>query len=232
MIKKLHLTVTMMALSIAVPLSALASSYTPASYTPTSATDDGWYASVLAGAGYTPNVHTSDPFEIASYRKPSWQVGGAIGYRSGPMRYEGEFLYQHAAIRSINDLNGGTLVLKDFDLHGITQVSAGLANIYYDFNQISSASFPFNPYLGLGVGYANVYNRIDTSFFNNDFAHTHNSGTFAYQGIAGLNYNFDRSISMQLDYRYFGTTHVNVLGARWQNHTLNLGMTILFNAMS
>ncbi len=231
MIKKLHFAATILALSVAVPLTASAASYTPTSYAPTSATDDGWYVSVLAGAGYTPNLHTPDPLEIASYRKPSWQVGAALGYRSGPIRYEGEFLYQHAAIRSINALDGGTLVLKDFGLSGITQVSTGLANIYYDFNQIS-ASTPLNPYLGLGVGYANVYNRLDTSFFDGDFAHTHNSGAFAYQGIAGLNYNFDRTISMQLDYRYFATTHVNVLDARWQNHTLNLGMTFLFSALA
>ncbi len=223
MIKKFSLTAAALALSLAAPLSASAAA---------SATVDGWYASVLGGVAYTPSINVLDEDSVTNnkitYKNPSWQAAGAVGFKSGQMRYEGEFLYQRATVKSVGDLN-----IKDIGVSDTTQVLAGMANVYYDFPQISEST-PLNAYVGAGIGYAQVRDRAATNItlgdVTLDVSSTERGNAFAYQAIAGLNYNFDSKTSVQLDYRYFATTKVNPFEKRWQNNTLNLGLTFHFDA--
>lgn len=232
MIKKLSLTAAALALSVAIPLSASASAMS---------TPNGWYASALGGIAFTPSVNIPDTDGITggklTYKKPSWQAAAAVGFKSGQMRYEGEFLYQRSTIKSIT-ANGftipATIAGVNVGLTGNTQVYAGMANVYYDFDQISEST-PLNPYVGFGAGYAQVRNKATFSGTIGGVTVTspadkEKDNVFAYQAIAGLNYNFDSNTSAQLDYRYFGTTKVNALEKRWQNHTLNLGLTVHFDS--
>lgn len=223
MIKKLSLTAAALALTVAVPMAASAASAAPS--------QDGWYASVLGGLGFTPKINANGG--SLKYKTPSWQIGAALGYKSGQLRYEGEFLYQDARMKSINTA-AVAIPSPGIGFNGDTDVYAGMANVYYDFDSMDGNLLPLNPYVGVGIGYAHVRNKATLTVTLPGVTvvapvATTNDNVFAYQGIAGLNYNFDNTTSMQFDYRYFGTSSVKAFGKRWTNHTLNLGLTMHFD---
>jgi opacity protein-like surface antigen len=71
-----------------------------------------------------------------------------------------------------------------------------MTNIYYDINTNSR----FNPYIGGGIGLA--YLETDDSIFYRESGST----VFAYQLGAGLAYDITPRVTMDLGYRYYGTT--------------------------
>lgn len=212
---------------------------------------DGFYFGALGGASYTPSI-TATGGKI-KYQEPSWQAGAFLGYRNGPFRYEVEGLFLRASIHNITTpvTVGGTTVTMQIPgaipaalgapagstvgLSARTQVIAGLVNGYYDFNTISD-SFPVQPYVGIGVGAAQVRYKAKITVtapglgtITTPSVTTANNTEFAYQGILGLSYHFDSVTEAFIDYRYFGTTKVNAIGKRFQSHTVNIGLAANFD---
>jgi len=74
-----------------------------------------------------------------------------------------------------------------------------MANGYYDFDFGS----PFVPYVGAGVGLALVDADFGSGGGSRYFEST--KAAFAYQGIAGVAYNFTPGMAATLEYRYLGT---------------------------
>ena len=92
---------------------------------------DGWYANLFGGYTYLPNnlsVSTSGYLLSNSSFHSGYNLGGRFGYKSNPLRYEGEFTYIHANVAS-------------FKINQVTQNNEGgdasvpmiMANIYYYF---------------------------------------------------------------------------------------------------
>ena len=196
---KKHLKIAALVAAVAaIPLSASADTLA-----------DGWYAQGQGGWALTPDVKA--PGARIKYNRSlsdAYSFAGALGYKSGPVRYALQYLYAMSDIKTIAGVT----------ISGDTTVHAGMANVYYDFDQLNPN---FSPYIGGGIGYA----RVDTSVVG-----TGSNNTFAFQGIAGVSYNVNSNLGLFADYRYFGTTKAKkALGnKRYQNNIFSIGLSYHF----
>ncbi|MGO1076025.1 OmpA family protein [Inquilinus sp. CA228] len=112
------------------------------------------------------------------------------------------------------------------------QTTYGLmANGYYDFDFGS----PFVPYIGAGIGLALVNADFNPSGPGNYFSST--EAALAYQGIAGVAYNFAPNMAATVEYRYLGTqgptfkdNGVRIKSDDNNNHTVLVGLRYTFGA--
>jgi len=108
------------------------------------------------------------------------------------------------------------------------QTTYGLmANGYYDFDFGS----PFVPYIGAGVGVA----LLDSELKGGGGKFSDFNTQFAYQGIAGVSYNFSPNLAANLEYRYLGNTKptfkdngVSLKYDSSNNHTILIGLRYTF----
>ena len=185
---------------------------------------DGWYTSVFGGYTFVPDNVDNTAFgqliNQSSFNK-GYNVGGRIGYKSNPLRYEGEYTFIHANARYFQ-IN----LLGQTGVSGYSTANLVMANVYYDTPEILPA---IAPYLGFGIGYAYVQDQLDsTGPIGNTYFYTTNS-SFAYQGTAGLTYNFSENYAINLAYRYVATSSSNNLGSVFQAHIANAGVIYRFD---
>lgn len=185
---------------------------------------DGWYSSAFGGYAWVPgNMHTTTLglTRTNTSFQPGFDAGGALGFKSNPMRYEGELTYIKANLNRF-DVNG----IRQTEPKGYSNAALGLANVYYDFPGITTSVQPF---LGAGIGYAWVQNKLDSTgpFGVTNFSNA--NSVFAYQAIGGLTYNFAENYALSLGYRYVATTNVSDLGQMFQAHLANVGATYRFD---
>jgi opacity protein-like surface antigen len=161
---------------------------------------DGAYARVEGGwSNLDDNSFNTGAGRVDSkYDDDGYIAGAAIGSKMGPWRAEIEALYSENDVKS-NNLNGAALAGVD----GKTKLTAGMVNGYYDFGQAR-----FKPYVGGGVGYANVkldnYRGGGTTLADDD------DNVLAYQGIAGVSYELNPCWSINGEYRYIGTNDAEI----------------------
>jgi OOP family OmpA-OmpF porin len=118
-----------------------------------------------------------------------WAALGTLGYRfQSGLRTELEGGYRH---------NNGEFNGTGFDTD--TSAWSGMANVLYDFDFGS----PLRPYVGVGVGAANV--RVDSGVTADD-----SQWAFAYQGIVGVSYAVTDRLDFFVDGRYFGTAGLDL----------------------
>lgn len=188
---------------------------------------NGWYSSAFGGYTYLPGNINSTSLGLtrsnATYQS-GFDAGGSLGFKSNPMRYEGELTYLKANLNRF-DVNG----VRQTKPSGYTNAAIGLANVYYDFPGIAMA---LQPFLGAGIGYAWVQNKLNSTgpFGITNFS-TANS-VFAYQATGGLTYNFAENYALSLGYRYVGTTNIAEAGQMFQAHIANLGAIYRFDGNS
>lgn len=114
---------------------------------------------------------------------------------------------------------------------GDTSVLSIMLNGLYDFRNESR----FTPYLGLGVGGANVnfsdVAPVGTTRLDDD------AWTFAYQGIAGVSYAVNNQWDLFADYRYLGTIDSELttasgrdVDAEYSDHRIMIGFRFNFGA--
>ncbi|MCW8387604.1 outer membrane beta-barrel protein [Fluoribacter dumoffii] len=186
-------------------------------------TVNGWYASGFGGYTYLPSnverLYYGYLLSDVHYRY-GYNAGGGIGYQSNPIRYEFQYTYLYADTNqySVNHR-------KALDIDGGTRSNILMANIYYDFAGVGKLS----PFLGVGIGYAfmhatlNSTSRFKRPHFNVD------QDSFAYQGTAGLTYNFGKNFAANAAYRFTASTD----NSNWGKHLLasmaNLGVIYRFD---
>lgn len=189
---------------------------------------DGWYAAGFGGYSYLPgNVYNTTAGllrENTAYRG-GYNAGGSFGFKSNPFRYEGEITYIHANLKhfSIN-------YVPQSGYWGGSSALTAMANIYYDFPEMVPC---IEPYLGIGLGYAYVEARLNndagpagaTSFKASD-------NVFAYQGMAGVTYNFAENYAATLGYKYLATGKADQLGKIFQAHVASAGVVYRFDESS
>lgn len=188
---------------------------------------DGWYSSVFGGYTYLPDNLSNTTLGLtrthASYDN-GYHAGGRLGYKSNPLRYEGEITYLNADLKNFSINN-----VSQLNVGGSTYATVGMANVYYDFHDMVPA---IQPFIGAGLGYA----WVDGTFRSNGpFGTTYyrgNNSVFAYQVTGGLTYNFSENYALNIAYRYIGTDRIGELGEVFQAHLATLGVIYRFNENS
>lgn len=186
---------------------------------------DGWYSTVFGGYAYVPdNINkTSGSLTRNHVRYESgFEAGGSIGFKSNPMRYEGEITYLKANTQNFQ-INGVTQT----GISGYNQAVIGLANIYYDFPGWLAPSL--QPYLGAGLGYGWIQTRLNATGPTLLTKFSAESSAFAYQGAAGIMFNFAENYALNLGYRYVGTNNLFSFGKMFQVHMATVGATYRFD---
>ncbi len=118
-----------------------------------------------------------------------FHLGGSVGYDFGMFRTEGEFMYRENSFDKMNDYTLNGVVLGDISLSGNANVKSYLLNGYIDFENKSSIT----PYIGIGLGLADIENS-DADIDDKEFA---------YQAAAGIGYDINKKLTLDVGYRYF-----------------------------
>ncbi|WP_225767901.1 OmpA family protein [Inquilinus sp. Marseille-Q2685] len=183
---------------------------------------------LYVGAGAGVNIRQDDSWSVKGTNidgKSEYDIGPAgniyLGYDWGSFRADAE-----VSLRT-NNLNeakvGGNTIAKN----GHFRTIGIMANGYYDFDFGS----PFVPYIGAGVGVALLDAELKAG--GNTFKDFNTQ--FAYQGIAGVSYNFSPNLAANLEYRYLGNTEptfsdqgVKLKYDSSNNHTILVGVRYTF----
>jgi len=156
--------------------------------------------------------------------------GAAIGQEfTGNIRLEAEIAYQE------NDLDKAKVSVlglgsADLEITGDTSSLALLLNGYYDFKNESA----FTPFICGGVGMA----KVDVSgitvtvpgWWSGPVTTSDDDTVFAYQIGAGLGYAVNEKVSLDVKYRYFGTSdpEFELATAEYSSHNVYAGIRISF----
>jgi len=105
--------------------------------------------------------------------------------------------------------------LGSADIDGDLTSLSLMGNLYYDVSTKGS----FSPYIGVGIGLANLEADIDDAGDEDDTV-------FAYQLILGGSFASSETLSVDLQYRYFGTDdpEFDDLDAEYGSHNLMIGL--------
>jgi OmpA-OmpF porin, OOP family len=124
-----------------------------------------------------------------------FNVGFRGGYEWGPWRFEEEYSYRQNSARD--------LMVGGFTINGVSgnrHTNSIMTNVLYDF----TVGSPITPHFGFGIGAVDVSDGLKVpaigQLFNNS------TWQFGYQGIAGIRYNLNPTLTIDLDYRYLATT--------------------------
>ena len=125
---------------------------------------------------------------IAESFDDDFAVGFAYGRRhSNRLRSEFEFTYRS----------------NEAEVLGEVQVYSIMKNFLVDIQLPNRFA---TPYVGIGIGYANV----DTDFDPSLGITVENNGSFAFQPIAGVSLRLRERLFYYFEYRYFSTTDLGV----------------------
>lgn len=208
----------------------------------------GWYAGFMLGASYSPSqdfiIYNSPFFQGPHVADVSYNIlgnfGGQFGYRCNKFRYEAELVYNRNKVKDIT-INGLTLnkdpTTVTFPggnnrgrIKGNTSMAAAFFNAYYEFYDEDYAETSFVPYVGLGIGYANVKNNLTFETWiehqvNPNHTHYRNSVSGSApigQAILGINYFFSDNVSLGTDFRYMKSKSINAFDSSVSIGTWNI----------
>ena len=185
---------------------------------------DGWYSTFFGGYAYTPGNVNNTSYGLTRNKviyQSGWDAGYNFGYKSNPMRYEGEVSYLKANTDKFN-INSVTQT----SVSGYNQAVFALANIYYDFPRDNTI---LQPFLGVGIGYGFFQTILNAGGPTTISKFSLNSSAFAYHGDAGITFNFAENYALYLTYRYISTTKMVDFGKAFQAHIANVGATYRFD---
>ncbi len=188
---------------------------------------DGLYISGNFGISIVNDLTASGIDEDGAWSADtSWDTGYtmhvALGYDFNPIRTELELGYAKNDCDKVDSEEQAT----DGDVTATTI----FANAYYDFHNSSS----FIPYIGAGLGYAKIsYNNLNAEGW--DYPFDADDSVFAYQFMAGVGYTINSNISVDISYRYTGTSDPGLedvdgttLDFEYNAHIVSLGMKYTF----
>jgi outer membrane protein OmpA-like peptidoglycan-associated protein len=159
--------------------------------------NDGWYVGGETGLNIVPKAKvTSSGNDYKSKQDLGYGVLGQAGYGFGPLRVEGELGWRQ---NGVDKLTGDPLTTVDGK--GNWNLGSVMANVYYDIKTGTA----FTPYIGLGLGAADV-GASKVTDPNGNVLLKDNSIQLGYQGILGGSYALSDSLALKADYRYFRAT--------------------------
>jgi opacity protein-like surface antigen len=197
---------------------------------------NGWYGGIFLGPTYTPKTSTYvSGQKLTATHSFLGNIGGEVGYSFKPFRLEGELFYNSAPL---HQLSAGSFKINTSDhttgvyFKGKTNTGAFMINGYYDY--IPGDALQWAPYVGAGIGYAEVSNSV--KFYQNKAFITgsnqsQTSGVPAAQGIVGIHYYVDDYFTFGLDYRYFITKALPLTDSRMIINSVNLSVSGSLNCL-
>lgn len=189
---------------------------------------EGFYIGAGGGLNWTRDADVN-ALTLGAEADAEYDMGGALalsaGYKSAMgLRGELEFNWRWSNdLDKLNDVDVGALGIS-----GDVKSMAFMGNVLYDIETGTG----FTPYIGVGAGVARVKMDLESSgasFEDSDWV-------FAYQGIAGVAYNFTDNLALTADYRYFATLDPKFSDAgetietEYRNHTVMVGLRYTFAA--
>ena len=161
---------------------------------------------------------------------------GALGYDFGSFRVDAEFTYLTA--KSVFDVHKTNRRENNVTADDTLTVLAATANAWYDLDTGTA----WSPYIGIGVGAANVDVKLATSENQGDEYFTGNGWGFAYQAGVGVALEVLTGFSLVGGYQFFGTLATEVkhtaadtkpaeagtVSPTLMAHGVHLGMRFLF----
>jgi opacity protein-like surface antigen len=152
-----------------------------------------------AQAGWTGLPYQTDMIDglgsVPVQFNAGYNVGARGGYQLASWRFEEEYSYRRnnvAAYGVVGDNTNG--------LSGNRHTHSIMTNVIYDF----ADGFPVTPHIGVGIGAMDVFDGLKIP--SRRLVFNDNSRQFAYQAIAGLRYDINPVLALDLDYRYLATT--------------------------
>ncbi len=211
----------------------------------------GWYGGLFVGPSLTPSrdVTVIIPSPYTSIVTPSLSYGllvnggGQLGYRCNKFRFEGELLYNINNINKITEeaIIGPYTISTSENLSGETWLIGGLFNVYYEFYDIDNSATRWVPYLGLGVGYAQINSSLNYTLngIHANYRISQISNEPIAQGILGINYFLSDMTSLGTDFRYYTTSITNNdsngsnnFNSRYSAYSMNLVFNYTFDQTS
>jgi len=182
------------------------------------------YINLGVGVGFPNNVDANNVFNInginvSTNLSQQLEIGFA-GELSGGYQFEDARVELAIGYGNFGTSNGNINVSALGQSDNLPYSSSGTAsylsvmiNGYYDI----PTGNKFRPYLGVGIGYANVSTSEVT--FNSNLGISilpgGNAGTFAYQGKLGLSYEAAPKGTVYLEAAYLGTTGFSANGINY-----------------
>jgi len=146
---------------------------------------EGWYG--RADVGYSIDGEVDGDFAGSDFQgdfENDWMGALGLGYAfSNGFRTEAELAYRY------NDWQGQ---IDDADWEGHARSWSAMANLFYDFNRGGS----IEPYVGVGVGLANV--GLGADGFGRD-----EDKVLAYQAMVGAAFGITEQLDLDVGLRYF-----------------------------
>lgn len=161
---------------------------------------------------------------------------GALGYDFGSFRADAEFTYLTA--KSVFDVHKTDRRKDNATADDTLTVLAATANAWYDLDTGTA----WSPYIGIGVGAANVQVKLATSEKTTDEYFNGTGWGFAYQAGVGVALEVLTGFSLVGGYQFFGTLATEVkhtdadtkpadagtVSPTLMAHGVHLGMRFLF----
>ena len=161
---------------------------------------------------------------------------GALGYDFGSFRADAEFTYLTA--KAVFDVDKTQRRENDDKADDTLTVLAATANAWYDLDTGTA----WSPYIGIGVGAANVQVKLATGEETADVYFEGNGWGFAYQAGVGVAVEVLTGFSLVGGYQFFGTLQTKVthsdadtkpadagtVSPTLMAHGVHLGMRFLF----
>jgi len=142
-------------------------------------------------------------------------LGIALGYSfSNNTRIEGELTYQ------MNDIDQENMIGVGLAAAGDTSALAFLLNGYYDF--VSNSKW--TPFISAGIGIAKI--EVDDFSVFGTLIGSDDDTVLAYQVGAGVGYAVNEKVTIDLKYRYFGTSDpkFGTTEAEYSSHNFYFGI--------
>lgn len=161
---------------------------------------------------------------------------GALGYDFGSFRADAEFTYLTA--KSVFDVDKTSRRKDNATADDTLTVLAATANAWYDLDTGTA----WSPYIGIGVGAANVQVKLATGEETTDVYFEGSGWGFAYQAGVGVAVEVLTGFSLVGGYQFFGTLQTKVthsdadtkpadagtVSPTLMAHGVHLGMRFLF----
>lgn len=168
-----------------------------------------------------------------------WGAGLAVGSQNGPYRLEAALDYLTNRVKNATlNLPGNAPI--PINASGRVSATTLMVNGYYDF----MPDAVWTPYVGVGLGVANINARFSGNDGLGDTGGIHDSDNeFAYQGIVGASWKVAERVKANIDYRYLSTSKANFNASanvsstpinaqaqsRYTNNRVTAGVTYYFD---